>query len=73
MNEFKALWQHSDWRGVQYIIADKGYDCGKVRNQISTMRVRRQLFQGEKELFFQAFEIKNDIRLALLLSVFLVR
>jgi transposase len=35
MNEFSSLWQQSDWRGIQYVIADKGYDCGKVRNQIS--------------------------------------
>lgn len=35
MNEFNTLWQHSDWREIQYIIADKGYDCGKVRQKIN--------------------------------------
>lgn len=35
MNEFNTLWGQSDWRGIRYIVADKGYDCGKVRNQIS--------------------------------------
>ena len=35
MNEFAALWQQSDWRGVDYVIADKGYDCAKVRNRIN--------------------------------------
>ena len=33
-NEFASLWKQSDWRGIEYIIADKGYDCSKVRNQI---------------------------------------
>ena len=36
MNEFSALWKQSDWRGIQYVIADKGYDCGKVRQRITS-------------------------------------
>jgi transposase len=35
MNEFASLWRQSDWRGINYVIADKGYDCGKVRTQIT--------------------------------------
>ncbi|HAT6309686.1 TPA: transposase [Legionella pneumophila] len=35
MNEFSELWKQSDWRGIQYVIGDKGYDCGKVRQLIT--------------------------------------
>ena len=34
MKEFTVLWQKCDWRGINYIIADKGYDYSAVRNQI---------------------------------------
>jgi transposase len=34
MNVFAALWQQSDWRSIDYVIADKGYDSGKVRRTI---------------------------------------
>lgn len=32
MNEFSALWKQSDWRGIQYVITDKGYDVAKHDN-----------------------------------------
>jgi transposase len=35
MKEFSVLWSQCDWRGVQYIVADKGYDYSAVRNQIT--------------------------------------
>lgn len=35
MKEFSKLWSQCDWRGVQYIIADKGYDYSAVRTQIT--------------------------------------
>lgn len=34
MKEFSSLWQKADWRSIQYIIADKGYDYSVVRNHI---------------------------------------
>jgi len=34
MKEFNTLWQCADWSEIRYIIADKGYDCSLVRNQI---------------------------------------
>ena len=34
MKEFSVLWQQCDWRGIQCIVADKGYDYSAVRNQI---------------------------------------
>ena len=56
MNEFSTLWQHSDWRGIEYSVADKGYDCGKVRNQISNAgktavipRKKGALFPGVRD------------------------
>lgn len=35
MKEFSVLWSQCDWRGVQYIVADKGYDYSAVRNLIT--------------------------------------
>lgn len=35
MKEFSTLWSQCDWRGIQYIIADKGYDYSAVRTQIT--------------------------------------
>ena len=35
MKEFDNLWHQSDWKNIQYIIADKGYDYLAVRQQIS--------------------------------------
>lgn len=35
MKEFATLWRQADWRGIQYIIADKGYDYSAVRTQIT--------------------------------------
>ena len=31
---FDVLWQKGSWKGIQSIIADKGYDCGDVRQLI---------------------------------------
>lgn len=31
---FPKLWEEGDWKGIVYVIADKGYDCGLVRNLI---------------------------------------
>lgn len=31
---FPKLWDSGDWQGVTYIIADKGYDSGAVRQYI---------------------------------------
>ena len=31
---FWPNWNQCDWRGVQYFVADKGYDYSVVRNQI---------------------------------------
>jgi transposase len=35
MNAFALLWLQSDWRGIDYIVADKGYDCGNVGQKIT--------------------------------------
>ena len=38
MKEFDILYKESDWRNVNYIIADKGYDYSAVRQQITNAR-----------------------------------
>ena len=35
MKEFDNLWHQSDWKNIEYIIADKGYDYLAVRQQIT--------------------------------------
>lgn len=35
MKEFTVLWSQCDWRGVQYVVADKGYDYSAVKHQIT--------------------------------------
>jgi hypothetical protein len=35
LNELASLWRQSNWHGINYIVADKGYDCGKVRTPIT--------------------------------------
>ena len=35
MKKFSRLWPQCDWRGVQYIVADKGYDYYDVRSQMN--------------------------------------
>jgi hypothetical protein len=35
MKEFSNLWGQCDWRGIEYIIADKGHDYSAVRTQIT--------------------------------------
>ena len=37
MKAFTTLWRLADWRGIQYIIADKGYDYSKIRQQIRSV------------------------------------
>ncbi|CCD09561.1 hypothetical protein [Legionella pneumophila] len=36
MKEFTVFWQKCDWQGINYIVANKGYDYSAVRNQICT-------------------------------------
>jgi hypothetical protein len=31
LSEFASLWRQSNWRGINDVVADKGYECGKVR------------------------------------------
>jgi transposase len=33
-NVFNKLFKRADWRAIQYIVADKGYDYAKVRQPI---------------------------------------
>ena len=34
MKAFPQLWQKGEWKNIQYVIADKGYDYFDVRHQI---------------------------------------
>jgi transposase len=34
MKVFHKLWKTADWRGIEYLIADKGYDYSAVRTTI---------------------------------------
>lgn len=34
MKEFNTLWNQADWRNINYLIADKGYDYSAVRQKI---------------------------------------
>ena len=34
MKAFALLWEQADWRGIEYLIADKGYNYAAVRKLI---------------------------------------
>ena len=68
MKVFPKLWELSEWHGIKYVIADKGYDYSAVRTPIKKAekipvipRKANAIFPGLQEAYTHYYRTRSAI------------